>query len=111
METIQHSAVPKRSKRARSPIPLIIGSLAVVVCLLGAVAAWLLTAPKPAPEIAVSVDEPFNGDLVEINQPRVVRASTEYPGGVQRLELYADGALMGGREDEGSTGHMAILLR
>src|SRR5688572_25811067 len=111
VQTIQHRAARGGSHRVRFPIAVILGGGALVLlCLLAAFAAWFMTAPKPSPQLSVSVDEPFNGDLAEVNQPRIVRASTEHTGGVQRLELYADGALMASEEADDSSDSTLLIL-
>lgn len=115
METIKHQAAPRRQppRRRTSCGPLAVGlGLAALFCLLlvALVAYLFLPQPVQASGPSVVILNPASGATAELNVPLPVQASASAAGGVSRLEVYADGALVAAQDSALPGGANPLLL-
>ena len=98
-------AVPTRKKGRY----LWLGLLILVVLIAAAAAFFIFYHPsKDLPPI-VQIDSPSSGNLAEINVPLQIQAEgSDFPG-VKRIELYADGALIGSESSDLANGGNPLL--
>ncbi len=82
---------------------------AILLFLLLAAVGVLFLWQGPVLPPSVSIQHPQSGLLAEINQVVPVDASATYDRGITRVELYADGALVGS-QDSGLTGGSNPLI-
>jgi hypothetical protein len=83
---------PRRSRLGRFLVLIVL--LLLIIAVIGVALFWQTGKPDLS-VIVVHVLTPQSGEMAEVNRPVSVSASAEHPSGITRLELYADGALVG----------------
>src|SRR5687768_4941049 len=108
---------------SRTPSPSRLGGLRACGCLAGVgllagllatvgLAGWLyLDRPVIAVDPVINVLEPATGALLETNAPVIVQALAEHDGGLTRIELYADGALVAAQDSDAAGANPLVFLQ
>jgi len=88
---------------------LLIAALVLLFLLVAAAGALFLWPAAVLPP-SVSIQNPESGSLAEINQAVPVDLSAFYDKGITRLELYADGALVGSQDASQPGGDNPLVM-
>ncbi len=100
--------VSSSAPRRRARILLISAAVLFFLCLAAVSVLFLWQSPVLPP--SVSIQKPESGRLVEINRVVPVDAFAYYDKGISRVELYADGALVGSQDSELPEGSDPLIL-
>lgn len=98
-----------RSGSRRKPRTLLVAA-AVLLFLCLVAGGVLFLGQTPALPPSVSIQRPESGSLAEVNQAVPVNLSAFYDHGISRLELYADGALVGSQDASQPGGDNPLIL-